>query len=189
MFEHSPDLLLAYTINNLHRQGDINCQKAYAEWEKEYSEINQLIKEKSELKNQTDRIEREHDKKINLINILVTATGAVLTGAAAFVSGGIAVPCIVGVVSTVGTILTKESSPVSELIYSLTGSESKSVIKLNKTKIEELSLIINQKQSKLSMIAQDISRLYQIQSSLLNMISSILQSRKECLSVIAGNIR
>jgi hypothetical protein len=111
-----------------------------------------------------------------------------VAGAIAGIASGGMVPAAIctlaGVASTVVgkamNVVTKVEDPATQLIT----LKANAAIGTNRENIEQLSMEVNFFQTEASMTAQDLVRLYQVNSTLSSLLQAILQDRKERLQSV-----
>ncbi len=208
-FKHSdPAILMIYILLNIHQKGDENCKEAFLEWEKINARMQVKTEEKREINNKTADLESSMQKYSSLIktglaigSVAIVAAGGVvgigILGVKVF-SLGFTAKAIAGTTAALGGVISvakniflayPAATMAIEGVNTAVNITANNAISKNKANVEFLTFETNQIQSMSSMVAQDLSRLYQTQSSLMNMIQACIQSRKEHLAAVGYNIR
>jgi hypothetical protein len=182
-----PSIMLAYLVLKLQERGSDNCEKAFRAWLKYNEKSKALAQEKHALALQNLEIEKNNAKSTSWLKIGCQGLGVLGMAAGAiagFASGGLipAAACAAaGVASTVigkvMNVVTKAEEPVTQLV----NLKANNTIGTNREKVEQLSMEVNFLQNQASMTAQDLVRLYQMNSTLASISQAIFQDRKERL--------
>lgn len=188
-----PTIMMLYILLKIYKRGEENCKEAFKNWEK----TNEIAKIRAHEKQQITIHTSNLESTINKTNILIQSSigiCSIATGIVGYIAGfpiATSISIIGGLVSTFGRFAKSIGNFMSKVNPNQLGIITKgmnlaavSVVAKNKANTELLSFNINQIQSMSSMIAQDLARLYQVQFTIMGMIQSFMQSRKETYSAI-----
>jgi hypothetical protein len=167
-----PSIMLMYIMFKLQKSGNDNCEDAFRAWLKENEKAKFMAKERH-------RMSLENAGNIEYLTSAHNPAALVKTGGNAVGTIATIIGAIKGA-SAIGGQVSQVTTGVADMINS--GIQKN--IETNKADIDQASSLISNIESRASMIAQDLSRLYQTQSTLSSLMQAIMQDRKDRLSSI-----
>lgn len=167
---------------NLHEQGEDNCKNTFQKWQETNAKIDIKSQERHKLADKNAELEMESQKIKNWVQI-----GVIAVGIAGFVLGGWAVAAGLTTVAGICKLVTKNFP--GEAIAGIITAKADLAVKQNQNLINSMDLEMKLLENHASMISQDMSRLYQTNSTVISILQTIIRTMQESRQAIAGSIR